>query len=154
MLNARATRRFSNQDWTYDSSRVEGADTQRSEGLTGLSALHAAEADARAGAFATFAEATSASADGPEKTLKRFVSFMEQDTSPGGVSSASAVCPPHLAYNARVRWSPEQPLRTCVVEGYTDFMELWPPGPFYARRPGFSGILHDMGLKVANYTDE
>ena len=103
VLNARATRRFSKQDWTYDSSRVEGADTQRSEGLTGLSALQAADAAARAGAFATFAEATSASADGPEETLKHFVSFMEQDTSPGGVSSASAGCPPHLAYNARVR---------------------------------------------------
>ena len=71
VLNARATRRVSKQDWTYDSSRVEGADTQRSEGLTGLSALQAAEADARGGAFATFAEATSASADGPDETLKR-----------------------------------------------------------------------------------
>ena len=28
------------------------------------------------------------------------------------------------------------------------------PGPFFARRPGYSGILHDLGLKVANYTDE
>ena len=43
VLNARATRRFSNQDWTYDSSKVEGADTRRSEGLTGLSALQTAE---------------------------------------------------------------------------------------------------------------
>ena len=82
--NARATRRFSKQDWTYDSSKVEGADTQRSEGLTGLSALQTAEADAKAGAFATFTEATSASADDPDETLKRFVSFREHDTSPGG----------------------------------------------------------------------
>lgn len=41
-----------------------------------------------------------------------------------------------------------------MEEGYTDFMEIWPPGPFFARRPGYSGILHDLGLKVANYTDE
>ena len=71
VLNARATRRFSKQDWTYDSSRVEGADTQRSEGRTGFSALQAAEADAKAGAFATFAEATSASTRDPDETLKR-----------------------------------------------------------------------------------
>ena len=69
VLNARATRRFSNQDWTYDSSRVEGADTQRSDGLTGLSTLQAAEAGAKAEAFATFAEATSASARDPQETL-------------------------------------------------------------------------------------